>query len=138
MMQQLLGEPAHPLLETERPELARDRSEELGQSLHLDVLDPELALLVAKLGTLSEVAQRHRKVIGGIAAPEFRKARKCLERAVIEEPGYSYAWSRLAFIYIESKKRSIDTPPDWAQLADDASNKAILKKKMTLGIELGK
>jgi len=59
------------------------------------------------------------------AAPELRKARKCLERAVVDEPGYSLAWSRLAFIYMESKKRSIDTPPDWARLASTAAENAL-------------
>ena len=58
------------------------------------------------------------------ALPEHRKARKCLERAVVDEPGYSLAWSRLAFIYLESKKRGHDTPPNWAQLANDAAKKA--------------
>jgi tetratricopeptide (TPR) repeat protein len=49
----------------------------------------------------------------------------CLERAVKDEPECSLGWSRLAFIYIESKKRSIDTPPDWARLARDAANNAL-------------
>ncbi len=59
------------------------------------------------------------------ALPEFRKARTCLERAVVDEPGYSLAWSRLAFIYLESKKNSYDTPADWADLSLDASNRAL-------------
>ncbi len=54
-----------------------------------------------------------------------RKARACLENAVEIDPGYSLAWSRLAFSYIESKKYTIDTPPDWTGLARDAANRAI-------------
>jgi TolB-like protein len=59
------------------------------------------------------------------ALPEFRKARTCLERAVANEPGYSLAWSRLAFIYLESKKNSYDTPADWSELSLNAANKAL-------------
>jgi len=54
-----------------------------------------------------------------------RKARDCLIRAVEVEPGYSLGWSRLAFTYLESKKRSHDTPPNWAQLAREATNRAL-------------
>jgi adenylate cyclase len=54
-----------------------------------------------------------------------RKARRCLERTVEEEPGYSLGWSRLAFIYMESKKRAHDTPPDWAELSRAAAVRAI-------------
>ncbi len=54
-----------------------------------------------------------------------RKARECLLRTVKAEPGYSLGWSRLAFNYLESKKRSFDTPPDWEQLARDAAYRAI-------------
>ncbi|MDU8928984.1 winged helix-turn-helix domain-containing protein [Alisedimentitalea sp. MJ-SS2] len=53
-----------------------------------------------------------------------RRARACLERTVKEEPGYSLGWSRLAFTYLESKKRAHDTPPDWAELARVAANNA--------------
>ncbi|MGI9370271.1 MAG: adenylate/guanylate cyclase domain-containing protein [Ruegeria sp.] len=59
------------------------------------------------------------------AAPELRKARECLERAVVDEPEYSLAWSRLAFVYLETKKRLIDTPPNWAKLASDAADNAL-------------
>ncbi len=54
-----------------------------------------------------------------------RKARDCLLRTVKEEPGYSLAWSRLAFNYLESKKRSFDTDPDWANKARDAATRAL-------------
>jgi adenylate cyclase len=54
-----------------------------------------------------------------------RKARRCLEKTVEEEPGYSLGWSRLAFIYMESKKRAHDTPPDWAELSRAAAVRAI-------------
>jgi class 3 adenylate cyclase/TolB-like protein len=59
-------------------------------------------------------------------APErHRRARTCLEGAVVSDPDYSLGWSRLAFSYIEAKKYSIDTPPDWAELSRAAANKAI-------------
>jgi class 3 adenylate cyclase/TolB-like protein len=58
-------------------------------------------------------------------AEAHRRARTCLERTVKDEPDYSLGWSRLAFIYIESKKRSIDTPPDWTRLAREAANNAL-------------
>ena len=54
-----------------------------------------------------------------------RRARTCLESAVKSDPDYSLGWSRLAFSYIESKKYAIDTPPDWAELARAAANRAI-------------
>ena len=54
-----------------------------------------------------------------------RKARECLLRTVEEEPGYSLGWSRLAFNYLESKKRSFDTSPDWARRARDAASRAL-------------
>ena len=54
-----------------------------------------------------------------------RNARECLLRTVEEEPGYSLGWSRLAFNYLESKKRSFDTSPDWEQLARDAATRAL-------------
>lgn len=54
-----------------------------------------------------------------------RRARECLLRTVREEPGYSQGWSRLAFNYLESKKRSFDTPDDWAELARDAATRAL-------------
>ncbi len=58
-------------------------------------------------------------------AERQRKARTCLENAVAIDPGYSLAWSRLAFSYIESKKYAIDTPPDWSERAREAANRAI-------------
>lgn len=54
-----------------------------------------------------------------------RKARDCLLRTVEEEPSYSLGWSRLAFNHLESKKRSFDTSPEWAQLARDAATRAL-------------
>lgn len=54
-----------------------------------------------------------------------RKARDCLLNAVKADPGYSLAWSRLAFAYIESKKYAIDTRDDWARNAWDAAQRAI-------------
>ncbi|MEP1208351.1 MAG: adenylate/guanylate cyclase domain-containing protein [Rhizobiaceae bacterium] len=54
-----------------------------------------------------------------------RKARDCLLRTVKVDPGYSLGWSRLAFNYLESKKRSHDTSPDWARLARDAAGRAL-------------
>ncbi|MCP5075783.1 MAG: hypothetical protein GY947_21145 [Rhodobacteraceae bacterium] len=54
-----------------------------------------------------------------------RKARDCLLRTVEAEPGYSLGWSRLAFNYLEAKKRSYDTPADWEQLARAAAAKAL-------------
>ncbi|MEP5091515.1 MAG: adenylate/guanylate cyclase domain-containing protein [Paracoccaceae bacterium] len=54
-----------------------------------------------------------------------RKARDCLLRTVESEPNYSLGWSRLAYNYLESKKRSFDTDPNWAQLAREAANKAL-------------
>ena len=59
------------------------------------------------------------------APDRHRKARACLERAVKIDPDYSLAWSRLAFSYIETKKYSIDTPPDWAELSRAAADRAI-------------
>ena len=54
-----------------------------------------------------------------------RKARDCLLRTVEAEPGYSWGWSRLAFNYLESKKRSHETPPDWAERAREAATRAM-------------
>jgi tetratricopeptide (TPR) repeat protein len=59
------------------------------------------------------------------APDRHRKARACLERAAILDPGYSLGWSRLAFSYIEAKKYAIDTPADWAELSRAAANRAI-------------
>jgi len=59
------------------------------------------------------------------APPEHRRARACLERTVKEEPGYSLAWSRLAFIYMEARKYVIDPPPDWAERAGEAAKTAL-------------
>lgn len=59
------------------------------------------------------------------APDRHRTAKACLERTVEREPDYSLGWSRLAFSHIESKKYSIDTPPDWANLARLAAYKAI-------------
>ena len=58
-----------------------------------------------------------------------RKARDCLIRTVEEEPGYSLGWSRLAFNYLESKKRGFDTPPDWARLAREAADRALVEDR---------
>ena len=54
-----------------------------------------------------------------------RRARECLLRTVEKNPGYSLGWSRLAFNYLESKKRSYDTSPDWDQLARNAAEEAL-------------
>jgi adenylate cyclase len=54
-----------------------------------------------------------------------RRARACLENAVELDADYSLGWSRLAFSFIESKKYSIDTPPDWAELGRAAADRAI-------------
>ncbi len=59
------------------------------------------------------------------APDRHRKARACLERAMISDPDYSLGWSRLAFSFIESKKYAIDTPADWASLSREAANRAI-------------
>lgn len=59
------------------------------------------------------------------ALPEHRRARDCLLRTVKEEPGYSLAWSRLAYNYLDSYKNSYDVDPDWAQLSEDAARSAI-------------
>lgn len=59
------------------------------------------------------------------APPAHRRARACLERTVSEEPGYSLAWSRLAFTYMEAKKFVIDPPPDWAERAGEAAKNAL-------------
>jgi adenylate cyclase len=58
-------------------------------------------------------------------AERQRKSRACLENAVTIDSGYSLAWSRLAFSYIESKKYAIDTPSDWSERAQEAANRAI-------------
>ena len=55
----------------------------------------------------------------------LRKARACLERAVVFEPDYSLAWATLAFAYIESKKYAVDTPSDWAEQARRSAQKAL-------------
>ena len=59
-------------------------------------------------------------------AERQRRARDCLKNAVSIDPDYSLAWSRLAFSYIESKKYSIDTLPDWSERAREAANRAIV------------
>lgn len=56
---------------------------------------------------------------------DHHKAKRCLEEAVQDEPDYSLAWSRLAFIYLEAKKRSFDPPTDWAQKAHVAARNAL-------------
>ena len=58
-------------------------------------------------------------------AERQRRARDCLKNAVSIDPDYSLAWSRLAFSYIESKKYSIDTLPNWSERAREAANRAI-------------
>jgi len=59
-------------------------------------------------------------------APErLRKARACLERTLESDPDYSIGWSSLAQVYNNSKKYSIDTPPDWAELSRAAADRAI-------------
>lgn len=63
------------------------------------------------------------------APAEHRRARACLERAVIVEPGYSLAWSRLAFIYMEAKKFVIDPPPDWVERAGEAARNALAQDR---------
>lgn len=59
------------------------------------------------------------------APDRHRRARSCLENAVKVDGDYSLGWSRLAFSYIESKKYSIDTPSDWAELSRSAANRAL-------------
>ncbi|WP_159090144.1 adenylate/guanylate cyclase domain-containing protein [Ruegeria sp. Alg231-54] len=56
---------------------------------------------------------------------DHRIARDCLLRTVETEPDYSLAWSRLAYNYLESKKRQMDTPPDWSEKALRAANNAL-------------
>ncbi len=60
---------------------------------------------------------------------DYRRARSCLERIAKEDPGYSVGWSRLAFAYLESKKRGYDTPDNWAQMAREAANTALQKDR---------
>ncbi len=55
----------------------------------------------------------------------LRRARACLESALQEDPGYSLGWSRLASVYLETRKYAIDTPPDWAELSRQAANRAL-------------
>ncbi len=59
------------------------------------------------------------------ALPEHRRARDCLLRTVREEPGFSLAWSRLAYNYLDSYKNSYDVDPNWAQLSEEAARNAI-------------
>ena len=54
-----------------------------------------------------------------------RRARECLLRTVETDPDYSLGWSRLAFNYLESKKRSYETVPDWDQRAKEAAEMAL-------------
>jgi TolB-like protein len=54
-----------------------------------------------------------------------RRARDCLKNAVRIDPDYALAWSRLSFSYIESKKYSIDTQPDWAERSWAAAQKSL-------------
>ena len=59
-------------------------------------------------------------------APErLSDARSCLESTVDADPGYSLGWSRLAFVYLDSRKYAIDTPTDWAALSRSAANRAL-------------
>jgi len=55
----------------------------------------------------------------------LRRARTCLENALQADSGYSLGWSRLASVYLETKKYAIDTPPEWAELSREAANRAI-------------
>ena len=55
----------------------------------------------------------------------LRRARSCLENALESDPGYSLGWSRLASVYLETRKYAIDTPSDWAALSLEAANRAI-------------
>jgi len=55
----------------------------------------------------------------------LRKARTCLEKAVKTDPGYSLGWSRLAFVYLETRKYVVDTPANWAELSRAAATRAI-------------
>ena len=59
------------------------------------------------------------------ALSEHRRARDCLLRTVKEEPGFSLAWSRLAYNYLDSYKNSYDVNPNWAQLSEEAARNAI-------------
>lgn len=59
------------------------------------------------------------------ALEDHRKARNCLLRTVEADPSYSLGWSRLAFAYLESKKRAHDTSPEWAELANQAASRAL-------------
>jgi tetratricopeptide (TPR) repeat protein len=55
----------------------------------------------------------------------LRNARACLENAVVTDSGYSLGWSRLAFVYLETRKYAIDTPANWAELSRAAATRAI-------------
>ncbi|MGI9430090.1 MAG: adenylate/guanylate cyclase domain-containing protein, partial [Bythopirellula sp.] len=59
------------------------------------------------------------------APDRHRRARDCLKGAVVTDPTYSLAWSRLAFAFIESKKYAIDTENDWAEQAAKAAQTAL-------------
>ncbi|WP_316652989.1 adenylate/guanylate cyclase domain-containing protein [Ovoidimarina sediminis] len=54
-----------------------------------------------------------------------RRARDCLIGAVQTDPGYSLAWSRLAFSFIESEKYAIDRSDTWAEDSLEAAQRAI-------------
>jgi adenylate cyclase len=55
----------------------------------------------------------------------LRHARTCLENAVVTDPGYSLGWSRLTFVYLDTRKYSVDTPANWAELSRAAATRAI-------------
>ncbi|MFA3916111.1 hypothetical protein [Ruegeria hyattellae] len=59
------------------------------------------------------------------AIEDHRIARDCLLRTVKAEPDYSLAWSRLAYNYLESKKRKMDLKPDWSDQALNAASNAL-------------
>ena len=59
------------------------------------------------------------------AAKEHARARDCLERAVLIAPGYSTAWSRLAFMYVEEHKYRYNVRPQPLERALAATQKAI-------------
>lgn len=74
--------------------IAQSRGEEIG--LPASTLPTSIADLAAFECVLEAAAYRRRKT------PELhRLVRDCLERAVIDEPGYAAAWAGLALVYLD-------------------------------------
>ena len=55
----------------------------------------------------------------------LRRARSCLENSLQTDPDYSLGWSRLASVYLETRKYDIDTPPNWEALSLAAATRAL-------------